>query len=225
MDYSVAFKSVKGFIVGEVLGMISSVLFGFSSFMVQAITYAFQFENANIVSYLAIGVTCFLVISIALYFVAIVIQVISLFKLRKYDNQIKGAVIILILVFVDVCMSLIFPNFVVVSVIMNVVEELADMWIAVAVIQAFINITDSLDDYELSKRGLKVNRIVITLLSITILGDVVFRYLLFNPSFILGTIITLIVISVIKIFTYVHYISYLKKLEKLFKEKSMLVVT
>ena len=129
----------------------------------------------------------------------------------------KKNLIMIVIIFICTIIRAVVPDSL--GGIMSIISEMSDLWIAVAIIQGFVNITDGVDDYELSNEGLNVLKKTITFLSIKILCSIVFEYILSNPSFFIGIIIMMSVITIIQIVAYIYYIRYLIHIKKYFGEK------
>lgn len=218
MDFAIARKGMVTMIVGEILGMVSSVLFSLCSFLLPFITYAFQNDKEVTISYLSVVIGLFAVVSNLLAVISGIIQIFALKKITKIDNKFKEALIILI--FMLTCVFIRYFGDNTIDSIMSVLSDMTDLWIAVAVIQGCVNISDSMDDIDMSNRGLKVMKIVITLFAITIIGNIIFQYLVANPSFFLGSVISLAIFSILQVVIYIYYIGYLNSVVHYFDKKN-----
>ena len=217
MNYSNAYSSIKKLIFGEVLGMVSIIVYFLNSFFASIISYAFQYENNTIVNNLLFVVVAFSFISGISTVISGIVQYVGLMKLRKVDRKFSEAIIMIVIIFICTIIRAVVPDSL--GSIMSIISEISDLWIAVAIIQGFVNITDGVDDYELSNEGLNVLKKTITFLSIKILCSIVFEYILSNPSFFIGIIIMMSVITIIQIVAYIYYIRYLIHIKKYFGEK------
>lgn len=217
MNYSNAYSSIKKLIFGEVLGMVSIIVYFLNSFFTSIITYAFQYEKNTIVNSLLFVVAALSFISGISTMISGIVQFVGLMKMRKVDRKFSEAIIMIVIIFICTIIRAVFPDSL--GGIMSIISEISDLWIAVAIIQGFVNITDGVDDYELSNEGLNVLKKTITFLSIKILCSIVFEYILSNPSFFIGIIIMMSVITIIQIVAYIYYIRYLIHMKKYFGEK------
>ena len=217
MNYSNAYSSIKKLIFGEVLGMVSIIVYFLNSFFSSIITYAFQYENNTIVNNLLFVVSALTFICGITTMVSGIIQFIGLVKIRKLDKKFNEAIIMIVIIFICTIIRDVVPDSL--GGIISIISEISDLWIAVAIIQGFVNITDDLNDYELSDEGLKVLKKAITFLSIKIFCSIVFEYIISNPSFFIGIIILMSVITIIQIVAYIYYIRYLIHMKKYFGEK------
>lgn len=217
MNYSNAYSSIKKLIFGEVLGMVSIIVYFLNSFFTSIITYAFQYEKNTIVNSLLFVVAALSFISGISTMISGIVQFVGLMKMRKVDRKFSEAIIMIVIIFICTIIRAVVPDSL--GGIMSIISEISDLWIAVAIIQGFVNITDGVDDYELSNEGLNVLKKTITFLSIKILCSIVFEYILSNPSFFIGIIIMMSVITIIQIVAYIYYIRYLIHMKKYFGEK------
>lgn len=217
MNYSNAYSSIKKLMFGEVLGMVSIIVYFLNSFLASIINYAFQYEKNNIVNSLLFVVAALAFISGITTMVSGIIQFIGLVKIRKLDKKFNEAIIMIVIIFICTIIREVVPDSLVS--IISIISEISDLWIAVAIIQGFVNITDDLNDYELSDEGLKVLKKAITFLSIKIFCSIVYEYIISNPSFFIGIIIMISVITIIQIVAYIYYIRYLIHMKKYFGEK------
>ena len=217
MNYSNAYSSIKKLIFGEVLGMVSIIVYFLNSFFASIITYAFQYEKNTLVNNLLFVVAVFSFISGISTVISGIVQFVGLMKMRKVDRKFSEAIIMIVIIFICTIIRAVVPDYL--GGIMSIISEISDLWIAVAIIQGFVNITDGVDDYELSNEGLNVLKKVITFLSIKILCSIVFEYILSNPSFFIGIIIMMSVITIIQIVAYIYSIRYLIHMKKYFGEK------
>ena len=93
MNYSNAYSSIKKLIFGEVLGMVSIIVYFLNSFFASIITYAFQYEKNTLVNNLLFVVAAFSFISGISTVISGIVQFVGLMKMRKVDRKFSEAII------------------------------------------------------------------------------------------------------------------------------------
>ena len=202
-----SFKGINLIIVGELLGLFSTLIANTSSVPVNYFWGMLSnnaLDQGNAVSG---AVAVAVLLAGAISYASVIVLFIGFIKMSKCDFKFKEAIVITVIaLLVDlsgVFLNNVFGNFVI------VVSSIADLWMCVAVIQGLVNIFDKREDDTMSDKGIRVMRLVLALYVFSIIGGIMLQFFGSNPSLTNFSIIAVIIITVLQVVIYTFYIKYL----------------
>ena len=213
-------RGINRIIVGEVMGVVSTILFGFSSFMLSLTSAALNYYNIKLIVILSSVSLVVTVTANLLNIISSIVLFTGLITARQDETKFKEAIIIIVVSLVMLVLQL-FINSDIKSILV-IINGLADMWVMVVVIQGFVNILDKLKDYTLAEYGIRLIKRTILLSVVTILSNITLDFFMINISFaIMGMIFTL-VSAAAQIVNYIFYVGFLRKCKSLYFSKQII---
>lgn len=214
MEFPNLRRGINRIIIGEVMGVVSTILLGFASFMMALVSTALNYSSARILGTLAVVAAVVAFLSNLLTIISSVILGIGLLNAREDETKFKEAIIVIVISIVMLILQTVFENEL--EGIFIIITGLADMWVMVAVIQGFVNILDKLKDKKLAEYGIKLLKRTVLLSSITVLSNVTLDFFTVNASFAVIGVVFILFSTIAQIVNYKFYIGYLRKFKRLY---------
>lgn len=217
MEFLGVKKGINFMIVGEIMGVISSILFGFDTLLLAITSTTINSGNVDELGMVFILSPVPGLISRITVILSSIVLIIGLIKALRDESKFKEAIIIII-----ISMLIFSSQFFLDNIQMEYFEialGLADMWVMVAIIQGMVSILDKLKDYDLAERGIKVIKCSVSLTSVSILANLSYEFFVSNTSLVWAGVSITIVSAAAQIINYIIYISFLSKTKRLYFSK------
>ena len=217
MEFPGVKKGINFIIAGEIMGVISSILFGFATLFLAISSTTINSGNVDELGMVLILSSVPGLISRITVILSSIVLGIGLIKALRDESKFKEALIILI-----ISMLIFSSQFYLESIQMEYFEialGLADMWVMVAILQGMVSILDKLKNNDLAEKGIKVIKCSVSLTSVSILANLSYEFFVSNTSLIWAGVSITIVSAAAQIINYIIYISFLSKTKRLYFSK------
>lgn len=217
MEFLGVKKGINFIIAGEIMGVISSILFGFATLFLAISSTTINSGNVDELGMVLILSSVPGLISRITVILSSIVLGIGLIKALRDESKFKEALIILI-----ISMLIFSSQLYLESIQMEYFEialGLADMWVMVAILQGMVSILDKLKNNDLAEKGIKVIKCSVSLTSVSILANLSYEFFVSNTSLIWAGVSITIVSTAAQIINYIIYISFLSKTKRLYFSK------
>ena len=204
-------KGLKNITVGEIIGLVSSSLFGTISSALLLDALDRVVDDTLLAGVLGmVGTVCY-AISIVGSILSSLVMFIGLIRIHKEDYKFKEAIVMIIIPMIGFIIQLFISN----STNLRVIETLLDLWYMVAVTQGLVNVCDNVKERNIANKGITVIKQIICLYTIAIVAHMIQAFFATSRSFALVGFICLIVDEFTEILMNVFYIGYIIKVRKM----------
>ena len=215
MEYPGVKKGISFIIAGEIMGVISSILYGFA-------TLVLAISSTTINSGNEVGIVLILssvpgLISRLTVILSSIVLIIGLIKALRDESKFKEALVILI-----ISMLIFSSQFFLENIQMEYFEialALADMWVMVAILQGMVSILDKMKNKDLAEKGIRAIKWSVALTSVSVISNLSYEFFVSNTSLVWAGVSITIVSAAAQIINYIIYISFLSKTKRLYFSK------
>mgnify|MGYP006873076033 CR=1 FL=1 len=207
-------KGLKNIIAGEIIGLVSAVLFGGVTSVLLFVTLDKITDDAFMARLFGVAGTGLYILSVVGSLISSLIIFIGLMRIRKEDYKFKEAIVMIIIPAISLILQLFMDN----SANYRVIELLLDLWFMVAVTQGLVNICDKVKERNVADKGITVIKQVICLYAICIVANITQNFFSSNQSFELIGFISLVVNVLTELLMNIFYIGYIIKVRKMLIE-------
>lgn len=217
MEFLGVKKGINFMIVGEIMGVISSILFGFATLLLAISSTTINSGNVdelNIV--LILSFVSGLISRITVILSSIVLGI-GLIKALRDESKFKEALVILI-----ISMLIFSSQFILQNIQLEYFEialGLADMWVMVAILQGMVSILDKMKNNDLAKKGIRAIKWSVALTSVSVISNLSYEFFVSYTSLVWAGVSITIVSAAAQIINYIIYISFLSKTKRLYFSK------
>ena len=217
MEFLGVKKGINFIIVGEIMGVISSILFGFATLFLAISLTTINSGNADEQGVVFILSSVPGLISRITVILSSIVLGIGLIKALRDESKFKEALVILI-----ISMLIFSSQFVLQSIQMEYFEialGLADMWVMVAILQGMVSILDKMKNNDLAEKGIRAIKWSVALTSVSVISNLSYEFFVSNTSLVWAGVSITIVSAAAQIINYIIYISFLSKTKRLYFSK------
>lgn len=210
-------KGINFIIAGEIMGVISSILFGFATLLLAISSTTINSGNVAELGIILILSSVPGIVSRITVIISSIVLGIGLIKALRNESKFKEALIILI-----ISMLIFSSQFYLESIQMEYFEialGLADMWVMVAVLQGMVSILDKLKNNDLAEKGIKAIKWSVALTSVSVLSNLSYEFFVSNTSLVWAGVSITIVSAAAQIINYIIYIRFLNATKRLYFSK------
>lgn len=217
MEFLGVKKGINFMIVGEIMGVISSILFGFATLLLAISATTINSGNVDELDIVLILSFVLGLISRITVILSSIVLGIGLIKALRDESKFKEALVILI-----ISMLIFSSQFILQNIQMEYFEialGLADMWVMVAILQGIVNILDKMKNNDLAKKGIRAIKWSVALTSVSVISNLSYEFFVSYTSLVWAGISITIVSAAAQIINYIIYIGFLSKTKRLYFSK------
>lgn len=204
-------------IVGEIMGVISSILFGFATLLLAISSTTINSGNVDEPSIVLILSYVSALISRITVILSSIVLGIGLIKALRDESKFKEALVILI-----ISMLIFSSQFILQNIQMEYFEialGLADMWVMVAILQGIVSILDKMKNNDLAQKGIRAIKWSVALTSVSVISNLSYEFFVSYTSLVWAGVSITIVSAAAQIINYIIYIRFLSKTKRLYFSK------
>jgi len=217
MEFLGVKKGINFMIVGEIMGVISSILFGFATLLLAISSTTINSGNVDELGIVLILSSVLGLISRITVILSSIVLGIGLIKALRDESKFKEALVILI-----ISMLIFSSQFILQNIQMEYFEialGLADMWVMVAILQGMESILDKMKNNDLAKKGIRAIKWSVALTSVSVISNLSYEFFVSYTSLVWAGVSITIVSAAAQIINYIIYISFLNKTKRLYFSK------
>ena len=217
MEFLGVKKGINFMIVGEIMGVISSILFGFATLLLAISSTTINSGNVDELNIVLILSFVPALISRITVILSSIVLGIGLIKALRDESKFKEALVILI-----ISMLIFSSQFILQNIQMEYFEialGLADMWVMVAILQGMVSILDKMKNNDLAKKGIRAIKWSVALTSVSVISNLSYEFFVSYTSLVWAGVSITIVSAAAQIINYIIYISFLNKTKRLYFSK------
>ena len=217
MEFLGVKKGINFMIVGEIMGVISSILFGFATLLLAISSTTIDSGNVDELNIVLILSFVPALISRITVILSSIVLGIGLIKALRDESKFKEALVILI-----ISMLIFSSQFILQNIQMEYFEialGLADMWVMVAILQGMVSILDKMKNNDLAQKGIRAIKWSVALTSVSVISNLSYEFFVSYTSLVWAGVSITIVSAAAQIINYIIYISFLNKTKRLYFSK------
>lgn len=214
MKFPNAKKGVKNIFTGQMLMLISVILTTISSIAMIVVNNLQDSASETVMSASAIGLLLFSLVGAVLTVIALVFNIIGVFRSSKDESVFKGVIFLMIFSLAVVIVSAVFANSQVISRLADLVNDISGTITTVLIVIGFNKIAEKLGDEVVFRKGQNLLRVIIwiVLLSVIMKAVAVFAP---NAVMVVLEIVMLVVTGLLEVLQTFLYLFYLSKTKKM----------
>ena len=214
MKFPNAKKGIKNIFTGQLLMLISVRLTTVSSIAMVVVNNLEDTASETVMSASAIGLLLFSLVGAVLTVIALVFNIIGVFRSSKDEPVFKGVIFLMIFSLAVVIISAVFANSQVISRLSDLVNDIAGTITTVLIVIGFNKIAEKLGDEVVFRKGQNLLRVIIWIVLLSVIMKAV---ALFAPVAVMVVIevVMLIVTGLLEVLQTFLYLFYLSKTKKM----------